>query len=315
MKSALNSLMTVLLLAMPAAAAATPVGYSVNSDAPDGDTLHRVDLATGVATPVSDLQVLSSTTGVRKDIEGLAFDSDGVLWAVDEDSFRLFQISTLSGIVDSQGDVPISGLSDAYGNDFGMTFTCDGSLYISSVSTQTLYRLDLDGTASPVGAMGHNISALASWGKPAQLYGLGNGLDGEGQYKTDSRSLFSINVETGQATEVGSVGAQVSDYFEAGLSFSSDGTLWALVDRGDEPSQLLQIDKNSGEAISVIDMSAGGFESLAVASPGGCSAPPPSRDSENPTVRAVPVFGNPGRLLTLVLMLGTGLLAVNRFKA
>ena len=154
MKSALNTLMTVLLLAMPAAAAAAPVGYSVNSDAPDGDALHRIELATGVATPVSDLQVLSSTTGVRKDIEGLAFDSAGVLWAVDEDSFRLFQVNTLSGIVQSQGDVPISGLSDAYGNDFGMTFTCEDSLYISSVSKQTLYRLDLDGSASPVGAVG-----------------------------------------------------------------------------------------------------------------------------------------------------------------
>ena len=314
MKSALNTLMTVLLLAMPAAAAAAPVGYSVNSDAPDGDALHRIELATGVATPVSDLQVLSSTTGVRKDIEGLAFDSAGVLWAVDEDSFRLFQVNTLSGIVQSQGDVPISGLSDAYGNDFGMTFTCEDSLYISSVSKQTLYRLDLDGSASPVGAvgaLGHNISALASWGKPAQLYGLGNGLDGDGEYQADSRSLFSIDLETGQATKVGSVGAQVSDYFEAGLSFSSDGTLWALVDRGDEPSQLLQIDKNSGEAISVIDMSSGGFESLAVASPGGCVAAAPRAEE----AIAVPTLDALGRLLTLVLMLGTGLLAVNRFKA
>ena len=72
-----------------------------------------------------------------------------------------------------------------------------------------------------------------------------------------------------------------------------------------------RIDKDSGEAISVIDMSSGGFESLAVASPGGCVTAAPRAEE----AIAVPTLDALGRLLTLVLMLGTGLLAVNRFKA
>jgi hypothetical protein len=308
MKSSFAIVLPVFLAAASAAALAAPVGYSVNSDAPDGDTLHRIDLATGEAVPVSNLQVLSATTGVRKDVEGLAFDRDGTLWAVDEDSFRLFQISTTSGIVRSQVDFPIVGVAQPSENDFGMTFTCDEGLFISSVTAQTLYRLDLNGRATIVGkegALGYNISALAAWGSPTRLYGLGNGLIGssDGSVSKDTRSLFSIDTTTGQATPISEIGGQAGDYYQAGLSFAADGTLWALIDRGTEPSQVLEIDVDTGQGTLVSTATGAGFESLAVAPPSGCSGARPP-ETMHP---AIPALDHYGLLITLLALLGTGL--------
>lgn len=310
MNNAVRPLLTVLLTAISAAVVAAPVGYSVNSDAPGGDTLHRIDLETGLATPVGALQVISTTTGVRSDIEGLAFDQDGVLWAIDEQEFRLFQISTESGIVRSQGDVPLDGLSDRIENDFGMTFTCDNELFISSVTSQSLYRLGLDGVATRVGmegALGQNISALASWGQPAQLYGMGNGLDRDGA--RDSRSLYRIDTQTGQATLVGSLGESAGDYYQAGLSFDAAGGLWALTDRGTENSQVLRLDRNSGLATLASTASGPGFESLAVAPPAGCQAVPPVDDFHH---ESIPTLDRLGQLIALLALLATGLTALHR---
>jgi hypothetical protein len=320
MKSVVRFLMASLLAAATTVALAAPVGYSVNSDADqlldNGDSLHRIDLETGVATAVSG-EIVVSATGYRTDIEGLAFDLSGNLWAIDEDSFRLFQVSTVSGFVKGEGDVSLSGLSDRSENDFGMTFTCDDQLYISSVTSQTLYRLGLDGVATVVGATGaldYNISALAAWGNPVELYGLGNGLDGNNV--PDARSLFLIDTQTGKATQIGTLGPAASNYFQAGLSFDTDGTLWALTDRGDQPSEVLNIDVISGEATLISTVSGGGFESLAVAAPSGCDDPviddePVFLPFENNAI-AVPTTDGIGKLIFLVLLLGTGLLALNR---
>ena len=86
-------------------------------------------------------------------------------------------------------------------NDFGMTFACDNVLYVSSVTKRSLYRLALDGTATPIGssgALGATISALAAYGNPVQLYGLGNGSANGG---AGSSALYKINTSTGVATE------------------------------------------------------------------------------------------------------------------
>ena len=310
MRTVLRLMLIPVLAAASLAAFAEPVGYSVNSDAPDGDSLHRIDLATGTATSVSGEKVLS-TTGFRTDIEGLAFDLAGNLWAIDEDSFRLFQISTVSGYARSEGDVMLSGISSRLKNDFGMTFTCDEDdpIFISSVSSQTLYRLGLDGVASVVGsegALGQNISALAAWGNPTRLYGLGNGLGMDDA--PDSRSLFSIDTETGQATLVGELGAAAGAYYEAGLSFDADGNLWALTDRGSEPSQILQVNTENGAATLISTASGLGFESLAVASPSGCNLSPSSEFNH----KAIPTLDRIGQLLALLALLSTGLVALSR---
>jgi hypothetical protein len=330
MINALRNVLPLMFAVVSVAATAAPMGYSVNSDAPDGDTLHIIDMATGEATPMGKVQ---STTGVRKDVEGLAFSPSGTLWAVDEGgtgqfeaSRRLFPISKKSGLVgfgsnEEEKDIGISGLDELKGNDFGMTFTCVGELYLTSVVSQSLYRLDpTDGTAELVGSkngLGYNISALAAWGNPAELYGLGNGMD-ETSGAKDSRSLFKIDPLSGAATLIGDIGNDAGAYTEAGLSFDENKNLWALTDRSNLgnleyfSSEVLRIDIETGAATKVSTTKLAGsntdltgFESLAVAAPAGC-------DGEPDEYTAIPTLDRMGLLLMLLTLLTPGLLALHR---
>ena len=255
---------------------AAPDGYSVNSDSGsnDADSLYRIDLATGANTRLGRVQSLGQT---RIDVEGLAFSPDGTLYGIDDDSLKLFPINTDNGIVLNQQEVSLTGFPSGGGNDFGLTFGCDGNLYASSVSTDSLYRVALNGTTTQVGSLGSlaaNISALAAWGDPVQLYGLGNGLLSDG-VTVDSRKLYSINTTTGVANVIGDIGAAAGAYNEAGLAFDSDGVLWAITDRravqSGFPSQVLRIDTATGVATSVSNTTEQGFESLAITVPRGCT--------------------------------------------
>jgi hypothetical protein len=138
----------------------------------------------------------------------------------------------------------------------------------------------LDGEATPIGAsgsLGANISAIAAYGSPAQLYGLGNGLDSNNQ--VDSRTLYAIDPNQGTAAAIGSLGGAALDYHEAGLAFDEAGMLWAITDRravsgGPFPNQILRIDTAGGEnpnrATAIATTSEIGFESLAISPPRGC---------------------------------------------
>ncbi len=231
--------------------AAAPVGYSVNSDAPNGDELFAIDLADGSATSRGAV-----TSGVEnfRDVEGLAFDANGTLWAVDEQSLSLFPVNTVNATVDLNEVRPLLGINATSGNDFGMTFTCDDSLFISSVADGALYRLDNAGSATLVGALTQNISALAAYGNPTRLYGLSNGLQAD-ESTADSRSLYEIDPTTGALTLVGALGPAAADYLQAGLSFDANGNLWALTDRRiqgqDLGSEVLSIDLATGAATPV----------------------------------------------------------------
>ena len=296
---------------MASAGYAAPLGYSVNSDEPDGDRLYQIDLATGSETEIGTVQSFDSTL---RDVEGLALDSSGTLWGVDDASLKLFPISTSTGMTDLQREVTISGLDATMGNDFGLTFTCADELFASSVANQMLYRLSLDGTATEVGSLGENISALAAWGNPARLYGLGNGKLGDGQ-PDDNRSLYEINTVTGATTLIGKVGKQAADYFEAGLSFDTDGTLWALTDRWtlDNPqgSQVLSLNLNNGKATLHSTTTITGFEALAVAAPSGCNSENSIiGDWGNMPMEGIPTLGAWGKLLAFLLLGALGIAAL-----
>lgn len=274
-----KTLLLTFLTSLSASLAAAPTGYSINADSGSGnaDSLYRIDLATGVETRVGTVTSLGQT---RIDVEGLAFAPDGTLYGVDDDSMTLFPINPDNGTVLSANEVELGPeLPRGSGNDFGMTFACDGSLYISSVIKQTLYRLDLDGTIERIGSadgkLGANISALAAYGSPATLYGLGNGLTGE--LTEDSPYLHEINLSTGVATrKPNRIGP--NNYSEGGLAFDDAGTLWAITDRRqlNLPSQVMKLDINTGEASAIKAVNATGeqgFESLAISVPRGCSDP------------------------------------------
>jgi sugar lactone lactonase YvrE len=318
------------LIALPAAAAmSAPIGYSVNSDQPDplppaepvGDRLFAVNLETGDEQAIG---FVTNTLGMdRTDVEGLAFDPAGTLWGVDDESGRLFPISTASGLVQSNEEVPLNGFEAIKGNDFGLTFTCSGDLYMTSVKTRSLYRLELDGTAELVGsagALGANISAIAAIGSPARLYGLSNGLLSEGG-AADTRSLYEISTTTGVAELIGTLGDQASDYFQAGLSFDADGNLWAITDRRTSVqalgSEVLRVDTETGAATLIHTTDASGFESLAIAPLAGCETPPVQEPPavEPPAAEAypnIPTLDRFGLVLTSLVLLLTGLLTLRR---
>lgn len=290
---------------------AAPLAYSVNSDSDNNithDSLYVIDLANGTDTRIGPLLSFGQ---LRTDVEGLAFAPDGTLWGMDDDNHSLFPINTASGIVIAAQEVIISGIPGGGGNDFGMTFDCDGTLYASSVKTQTLYRMALDGSATPIGtpgSLGANISAIAAYGNPVQLYGLGNG-------HNDSRTVYSINTSSGTAAAIGTLGGAALDYTEAGLAFDEAGMLWAITDRravsgGPFPNQILRIDTSGGEnpnrATAIATTSEIGFESLAITPPRGCFD---GGEGENArfTVNKRFMDRNHRKAVTFRLMCNTGL--------
>jgi len=271
MKHVIKTIMLILLTASSASLAAA-VGYSVNSDSPTAnhDSLYRIDLDTGQQTR---LGFVRSQGQIRLDVEGLAFAPDGTLYGMDDESMKLFPLSLDDGQIISNQEVSLSGLPTAGGNDFGMSFACDGTLYVTSASDDSLYKVALDGTATRVGdlnSLGTDISALAAWGNPVELYGLGKG----GLNSADTARLYSINPANGIPTPVGFLGAAAAKYDQAGLSFDNTGQLWAITDRSQLvsplPSQILQIDKTTGVATLKASTAETGFESLAITLPRGC---------------------------------------------
>jgi hypothetical protein len=299
-------IMVVSLFA--ASANGAPMAYSVNSDSgkiSTDDSLYAIDLTTG-----SNQHKGKLFTGVeyRSDTEGLAFDSFGNLWGADDESLTLFQINTDNGIIPFQKDIQLP-FKFFGSNDFGMTFTCDNALYLTSVIERTLYRLDLEGGMEIIGtagALGANISAIAAIGNPTRLYGLGNG-------DVDTPSLYSIDVATGIATPIGTqgLGAEVGKYDEGGLAFDSDGTLWAITDRRqieNQPSQILRIDEKTGHATLINSTSEVGFESLAISRPTSCNIGL-HEDNDDPRI---PIFSPAGRLLAIFTLMLAGMLVLRR---
>jgi hypothetical protein len=294
------------------------VGYSVNADAPDGDALFTIDLADGSTTLRGTVQ---SATGTYLDVEGLAFDASGTLWGLDEQSLSLFPVNTGNGTVDLGEVRSITGLNATSGNDFGMTFACDGNLYVSSVADGALYRLSLEGVATRIGPLSENISALAAFGNPVRLVGLSNGLQSDGG-PADSRSLYDIDAASGALTRIGPVGPAVADYAQAGLSFDEDGELWALTDRRiqgqDLGSEVLRLDLSTGLATVIAITAETGFESLAVAPPSGCTVAPPPEPEFPPTARprsrvdGIPTLDFYGKLAAALALLLTGFLVLRQ---
>ena len=269
-----------------------------------------INLATGEETFVGD--VLSPLGQSRSDIEGLAFDRNNTLWALDDETQLLFPVNTDNALVPAEGEASLSGIGVSQGNDFGMTFTCTGELFITSVENTSLYTLGLDGVATFKSDLGVRISSLAAYGDPVQLYGLGNGLVSEGGPQ-DNRSLYRIDPETGAVLQVGSIGPAAADYFEAGLSFHEDGTLWAITDRRtidqNLGSQVLSLDLGDafGTATLVSTTTVSGFESLAIGPPAGCDL-----NQADDALPQIPVLDGYGLLLAFLVLLATGMAALHR---
>jgi hypothetical protein len=291
----------ILLLGLPSASAmASTVAYSVNSDG--GDILYQIDLESGTVIP------LGVKLSGNSDIEGLAIDNDSNLWGVDEDKFTMFRLNPATGGKVNGTELPILGINSFNANDFGLTFSCDGTLYASSVTLQTLYTIDDAGIATIVGELhdlGVNISAIAAYGRePTRIFGLGNGLVSPDDSVEDNRTLYEIDPELGTATPIGTgIGGAVAAYHQAGLSFDASGKLWAITDRSalGLTSEIISIDVNSG--IATVESDTGnvlmGFESLAAAPPTGCTKHV-----------SIPALDGPGRFIAILVLMLTGLVGI-----
>jgi len=314
-------LMVASLFAVSANGA--PVAYSVNSDSGSAnqDNLYRIDLETGLEEPLGELSTGSET---RDDTEGLAMDADRNLWGIDDESRTIFRINKSAGFVseeeslDSFPFIPSLG-----GNDFGMTFSCDNSLYAATVQTQTLYKLDpSDGSGEivgTIGSLGVNISAIAANGNPNSLYAVGNGTYDNGAM--DSPNLYRIDLLTGVATVIGplGMGTTISDYDQAGLAFDSQGVLWAITDRriindqraANLPSEILRINVDTGAAEVVWTTQEIGFESLAIAPPITCDSQKPVEEPDD-DVPHIPTLTAAGQLLAVFVLMFAGMLVLRR---
>jgi len=252
-----GTLFLLLALAAAPSLAAVGTGYSVQSDG--SQKLYRIDLATGVATPLG-------ATGYDG-IEGLAFDPGcKTLYGVDDVKDRLVTCDRQTGGCKTVGSLGVDI------TDTGLTFAADGRLFMSTDAPKNPLRFFVldpkTGGAKWLGNQGTEVTGLA--GNMFGLYGLG----GDGK-----DNLVLVDPGTGVATSIGKLGAVTLQ--DGGLDFDRDGTLYGIDDIGPgsgKPSQLFKIDLETGKAtvVATIKDPSGkpinGFEGLAI--DGGMCAMP-----------------------------------------
>jgi len=273
-----KSVVVLALMLAHMAAFAQPTGLAVNSRGftaeEDIHVLWRVDLSSGQVERVGQTGFI--------DMEGLALDAEGALYGADDATKTLVTVNINSGFSSPVGGLRSNmGIPLAQPMDFGMTFTCDGELLVSSDTERSLFsasletgRLQLIGQA---GSLGAPITDVASWG--GELYGIGQGVAGEdGIFTIDAPNLYRIDPVNATTEFIGSLGEAILPYANAGLAFDEAGNLWAITDRRangipDIESEILKIDLETGLAQKTADAALVGFESLAIAPPGGCENP------------------------------------------
>ncbi len=309
-------MLLAVTLAASAVAWAAPQAWVINSrgdftDSSRVGALWAVDLASGEARLEGRSRVSNYIF-----IEGLSMRADGRLYGVDDDTNTLLRIGLTTG-----NAVPVNqsrhNLGLPFGNhDFGLSFTCDDRLLMSTDSAalgSALYEVDPEtGDTRRIGETGAPIVDLTTIGDT--VFGIGRGAASDGH--PAAPNLYRIDVDSGRAELIGALGAEAGPYNKAGLATDADGTLWAVLERSQSTghsrsvaSQILRIDPHSGRAEHMADLQAVefgqalvGVESLAITAPLDCSrgvAPPLEAEP-------VPVAGLGG---WLIMTLGVLLLA------
>lgn len=306
-----RSVLLAVFLAGSAVAWAGPEAWVINSrDHVSTDTrvgaLWSLDLETGRAS-------LQGRSRIQEYffVEGMAFRDDERLYGVDDQTNTLVRIGTESGNAIAVAQTPGNLGLPAGNHDFGVTFTCDGRLLISTDSVSLgvgLYEANPEtGELSRIGDTGAPIVDMASLGD--EVFGIGRGMASDAQ--PASPNLYRLDVETGRAELVGPLGPEVDLYNKAGLAADAEGRLWAVTDRRDPArsgdsigSQVLRIDSATGRAERVTETRAAdtgaaliGIESLAIAPPGACDRGAPAGPS------AIPVMSTAGLWATVLLVL------------
>ena len=255
MRPLLARLAAGLMALLPLAASAEPFGYVVGFS-----TLYRIDLANGNATVVGQIGF--------NDVEGLALAANGSLYGVADATVGngsgvtdlLIRIDTTTGAGSLVAALPGLAGQGPNGNlDYGLAFTCDQRLWLSSDTTNQLWEVTPGtGAVRFVGNTGQAVSGLAARGN--DLYGVTIGA---------APALVRLDRNSGTATVIGAlgVGGVVDD---AGLDFDATGALWTALDpepAGEGASRFARIDPATGHGTVVSTSSIGvvGMEALAIA--------------------------------------------------
>ncbi|WP_164885033.1 PEP-CTERM sorting domain-containing protein [Rubrivivax rivuli] len=251
------ALACALLLAPAWSAWAGPVGYSA-WDVSGTDKLVRFDLATGVGTVIGRIQNADGTEGYS-DVDGLAFDAQGLLWAVNDTDNALLSINASTGVAIEVGLLG-SGI-----NDMGLAFV-GSTLYMSATNSAdtvgSLYTVNTTtGAATKVGdfSNGLNVRSLGYYG--GSLFGW-----------TGDDTLVSINTANAATTTIGSFG--FSPAGRDGMDVDPNtGVIWGL---GDAEARTYTLNASTGLAtvvaqqvcvennVSNVNCSGGGFNGLAI---------------------------------------------------
>lgn len=261
---AIRKMMMAVAFLTSASALAQPFAWTVNSDDEfNADQLLRVNLATG------EFEFVGPLPATLGDVEGLAFDPAGQLYAVDNASKTLVRVDPTSAATENIANrLSNLGFLPTQALDLGMTFSCDGQLLMVAEQTQSLYEVDTEtGQAQVIGTSGGldaAMTAIASFG--SSIFALA----------AETNGLYRIDRESGKSMMVATLdGDPITD---AGMAFDEAGNLWVVADGSGvdgsgipifQPSRLMRINVETG-AVVQSSFTRTGLESLAIASPGPC---------------------------------------------
>lgn len=185
------------------------------------DTLYRIDLAGHTAVEIGP----AGTYGGQRigNVSGLSYSLDGDLYAAVGGMNALSRIDASDGSATILGNLGLAGQGDPQRNDaldLGMTFTCDGTLWLVSAFAGKLWTVNpQNGATTLVGNTGHTITGIVA---------LGNTLFGAGG--REDNTFYRINTDTGAATAIGSFGDAPATWINSvSMSFDDKGTLWAVL--------------------------------------------------------------------------------------
>jgi hypothetical protein len=272
MRPLLARLTAGLMALLPLAAIAEPIGYAAGGD----NQLYRLDLGTGQATRVGAMGFV--------DVEGLALSPDGVLYGVADAGTGLpgsavtdllIRIDPATGAASAVGPLGLmgQGTGSFFDLDYGLAFTCDGRLWMSSDTTSRLWQVDrFTGATQYIGDLGARISGLAGRGR--ELLGVS---------VAGGENLYRIDPENAQATFLGTL-AMPNPLYDAGLDFDATGRLWATLDylappQGIPPlrNDIARLDPATGQRLETRTVTGAGtdintvqMEGLAIAPVAAC---------------------------------------------
>jgi len=189
------------------------------------DTLYAFDLNTRAATPIGPAGAWGGTP--ISNVEGLTYSPQGQLYAVSDTLLKVLMTidrgtgqATVIGRLGGDAGLGETGQGSFNVLDLGLSFTCDGRLWLSSGATGSFWQVDpATAAVTKIGSLGATITGLTARGN--QLFGAGS---------QDDPSVYSINVNTAHATPVGTYGAGINPITTASPGFDATGQLWSVLD-------------------------------------------------------------------------------------